>query len=329
MEPTSALSAALNDFLGVELEDVCRQTTADWRERLGGLDQPGDEPKDTSETDRKLPYVIYAGGDDLFLVGAWDVLPPLAQAIRAAFDRLTDGRLTMSAGISLARDKYPLYRAAEDAGYEVSQINLMAKPEALNTLADRIQKVKPDVIGISVRNIDDQNSLQPRFLLEPVKEIVSTCRQNTGAKIVLGGAGYSIFPQQALAYLGADMGIQGEGEQSFVALLNRLDNEEGLLNIPGLFHAERGIAKAPVVSMDIDQNLFPPVFCAHPPAGGLYKDIASARHSFNGVFQQVDKHLYQISPVPRKRRQLRIGCKMQFNLRRFQYRLFQQLGQVI
>jgi hypothetical protein len=80
-------------------------------------------------------------------------------------------------------------RAAEDAGHEVSQVNLMAEPEALKTLAERIQQVQPDIIGISVRNIDDQNSLQPRFLLEPVISIIATCRQNSEAKIVLGGAG--------------------------------------------------------------------------------------------------------------------------------------------
>jgi len=148
-------------------------------------------------------------------------------------------------------------RAAEDAGHEVSQINLMAEPEALKTLEERIQKVQPDIIGISVRNIDDQASLKPRFLLEPVKAIVFTCRQNSEAKIVLGGAGYSIFPRHALTYLDADMGIQGEGEQSFVTLLDRLKNDDDLSNIPGLYHAERGIANLPATFKQIDQNLFP------------------------------------------------------------------------
>ncbi len=148
-------------------------------------------------------------------------------------------------------------RAAEDAGYEVSQINLMAEPEALKTLTERIQKVQPDIIGISVRNIDDQVSLQPRFLLDPVKAIVSTCRQSSEAKIVLGGAGYSIFPGHALTYLAADMGIQGEGEQSFVTLLDRLNNDADLSNIPGLYHADRGIANPPATFKKIDQIFFP------------------------------------------------------------------------
>ncbi len=148
-------------------------------------------------------------------------------------------------------------RAAEDAGHEVSQINLMTEPEALKTLAERIQTVQPDIIGISVRNIDDQFSLQPRFLLDPVKAIVSTCRQNSEAKIVLGGAGYSIFPRHALTYLAADMGVQGEGEQSFAMLLDKLKNNEDLSNIPGLYHADRGIANPPATFKKIDQNPFP------------------------------------------------------------------------
>jgi len=148
-------------------------------------------------------------------------------------------------------------RAAEEAGHHVSQINLMAKPEALKTLAECIQKVQPDIIGISVRNIDDQVSFQPRLLLDPVKAIVSTCRQNSEAQIVLGGAGYSIFPRHTLTYLAADMGIQGEGEQSFVTLLDKLNNDDDLSDIPGLYHVDRGIANPPTAVKKIDQTLFP------------------------------------------------------------------------
>ena len=148
-------------------------------------------------------------------------------------------------------------RALEDAGHEVSQINLMAEREALEKLAESIQKIQPDIIGVSVRNIDDQVSLQPRFLLEPVKDIVSTCRQNSEGKIVLGGAGYSIFPKHALSYLDADMGIQGEGEQSFAMLLDRIENNANLSNIPGLYYADRSIANLPVTIKKIDQNPFP------------------------------------------------------------------------
>ncbi|BBO78521.1 B12-binding domain-containing radical SAM protein [Desulfosarcina widdelii] len=148
-------------------------------------------------------------------------------------------------------------RAAEDAGHEVSQINLMADPEALTSLAARIRMIRPDIIGISVRNIDDQVSLHPRFLLEAVKQVVAACRQNSKARIVLGGAGYSMFPEHVLAYLGADMGIQGEGEHAFVTLLDKIEKGRDLSAIPGLHHAAQGITNLPDINTELDRFLFP------------------------------------------------------------------------
>ncbi len=41
-----------------------------------------------------------------------------------------------------------------------------------------------------------------KFLLEPVRDVVAACRAASPAKIVVGGAGYSIFPEAALALPG-------------------------------------------------------------------------------------------------------------------------------
>lgn len=60
-------------------------------------------------------YLIYGGGDDLFIVGEWDLLPRLAKNIRDAFKNYTDSRLSISAGIVLVPVKFPFYRAAEMA----------------------------------------------------------------------------------------------------------------------------------------------------------------------------------------------------------------------
>ena len=148
-------------------------------------------------------------------------------------------------------------KAAEDAGHEVSQINLMAKSDALNVLIGSIREADPDVIGISVRNIDDQVSSGNRFLLEPVKAIVETCRSHTDAKIILGGAGYSIFPLYALEYLDVDMGIHGEGERSFVQLLDALQKNQKLSTIDGIYDHTQGIKNPQKVEMHIDNLLLP------------------------------------------------------------------------
>ncbi len=60
-------------------------------------------------------YVTYAGGDDLFIVGAWDTLPKVAQKIHDAFCRFVGGNenLTISAGVTIVPPKFPVYQAAE------------------------------------------------------------------------------------------------------------------------------------------------------------------------------------------------------------------------
>jgi len=148
-------------------------------------------------------------------------------------------------------------RAAKDAGHDVHQINLLAKQNAVYELAESIQNFKPGVIGLSVRNIDDQASAGARFLLEPVKVMVDACRSNASAPIVLGGAGYSIFPQYALEYLDADMGIQGEGERSFVMLLASLEHGGDLWRIPGLYHRRLGIQNPNTAVRDINTLKLP------------------------------------------------------------------------
>ena len=91
-----------------------------------------------------------------------------------------------------------------------------------------------------------------RFLLKPVKNLVSLCRARTNAPIVLGGAGYSMFPDAALAYLGADLGICGEGEVIFPALLERLQQGQDPSGLPGVHVAGRGCQAGRQFAPDLD-----------------------------------------------------------------------------
>jgi radical SAM superfamily enzyme YgiQ (UPF0313 family) len=125
--------------------------------------------------------------------------------------------------------------AVQGAGHEVQILNLMMQTDTQQALKEAIVGFNPEIIGISVRNIDDQMMENPKFLLEDVKDVVRSCRKFSGATIVLGGAGYSIFPQASLDFLEADIGIQGEGESAFLKLLERLGENKDLSEIPGLF----------------------------------------------------------------------------------------------
>jgi CRISPR-associated protein Csm1 len=76
-------------------------------------------------------YIIYAGGDDLFIVGAWHHLPDLAEVIRNEFKAFTGDHpvLSLSGGITLEGAKFPLYRAAERAGEAEGRAKRYTRPK--------------------------------------------------------------------------------------------------------------------------------------------------------------------------------------------------------
>ncbi len=131
--------------------------------------------------------------------------------------------------------------ATRNAGHDVRLLDLMAEKDSNLAITDAIESFRPEVIGVSVRNIDDQNMDPPVFLLDKVKIIINYCRTHSSVPIILGGAGYSIFPESALEYLEADMGIQGEGEVAFPALLYRMQRGIDLRGTPGLYLRGRGL----------------------------------------------------------------------------------------
>ncbi len=160
--------------------------------------------------------------------------------------------------------------ALEAAGHAVGFLDLMAVDDWQPVLQAALSRRPPDVIGISIRNIDDQFSAGPRFLLEKAREVVAFCRTNAHAPIVLGGAGYSIFPESVLNYTGAHMGIQGEGEEAFGMLLDRLESGAPLGDVPGLYIRGRGLQAPRTYVRDLDRfplpqpDLFDPRFARDP-----------------------------------------------------------------
>lgn len=141
--------------------------------------------------------------------------------------------------------------ATQRKGHAVKVLDLMFQDDAPLIIREAIESFRPEVIGISVRNIDDQSMHETKFLLEDVKGVIDCCRRWSKAPIVLGGAGYSIFPQAVLAYLQADMGIQGEGEAAFPMLLERLEKGGDISGVPGL-HRAGGDAAPRIFIRDLD-----------------------------------------------------------------------------
>lgn len=102
-------------------------------------------------------------------------------------------------------------------------------------LAAAVEGFAPDCVGLGVRNVDDlvmEGGVS--FVREVRDRFALPLRRLTGAPLVLGGSGFTIFPRELLAELGADYGVVGEAEASFPALLDALEAGRDPLSVPGV-----------------------------------------------------------------------------------------------
>jgi CRISPR-associated protein Csm1 len=98
-------------------------------------------------------YIIYSGGDDMFALGPWSVLPDFAKKIYDDFAEFTKHpALTLSGGIYLSPSKkFPVYQAAASAGESLE----LAKNEGRNNLTYFQQTIPWDNFK-QVKEVKDQ-----------------------------------------------------------------------------------------------------------------------------------------------------------------------------
>lgn len=110
----------------------------------------------------------------------------------------------------------------------------------IESLKQRVRSYSPDYIGISFRNIDGANSLDRTSFIPGYKEIVEAVRESSEAPVIIGGAGFSVYPEIMYKILSPDYGIVGEGEESLRLLLEAIENNGTLNGIEGLISKETG-----------------------------------------------------------------------------------------
>ncbi|MCF8026444.1 MAG: radical SAM protein, partial [Desulfobacteraceae bacterium] len=99
--------------------------------------------------------------------------------------------------------------------------------------ATRVREIAPDVIGISIRNIDNTEVKAPKSYIDQYQTLICRIREVTSAPIVLGGSGFTLFPGRLIEELQADYGVIGEGER-FMDFLDALENRFEVCGLPGV-----------------------------------------------------------------------------------------------
>ena len=91
------------------------------------------------------------------------------------------------------------------------------------------------LVGLSLRNFDDStNSFDENIFMSKYKEVMSIVRTHTTTPVVIGGSGFSVFPELMFNELNPDYGIQGEGEESLRQLVLAIDEGRDPYHIEGL-----------------------------------------------------------------------------------------------
>jgi radical SAM superfamily enzyme YgiQ (UPF0313 family) len=136
-------------------------------------------------------------------------------------------------------EPYPVYplgldyvagAIAADHQVQIADLNSLGNEGSLGKI---IRDFSPDVIGISLRNIDNTDTTAPRGFIGQYREIVTGIRHHSKALIILGGSGFTLFPAEIMAALRADFGIVGEGEH-LARLLNAIASGEDVTPISGV-----------------------------------------------------------------------------------------------
>jgi radical SAM superfamily enzyme YgiQ (UPF0313 family) len=113
---------------------------------------------------------------------------------------------------------------------QVVDLNTAEDPSVLTAV---LQDMSPDIVGIAIRNIDTTDALDGKEFTGEYRELVALIRSCSAALIVLGGSGFTIFPEALMALLEADFGIVGEGER-LADLLDAIADSRDPAGLPGV-----------------------------------------------------------------------------------------------
>ncbi len=102
-------------------------------------------------------------------------------------------------------------------GHEVTQFDPLpyGRDSFMDAAEQCFREFNPDIIAVSIRNIDVADSQDTRaYAFQGSMSVIGTWRRLFSGPIILGGPGFSMNPEAVLEKSGADYGVAGEGEDA-------------------------------------------------------------------------------------------------------------------
>jgi radical SAM superfamily enzyme YgiQ (UPF0313 family) len=134
----------------------------------------------------------------------------------------------------------------EQKGHVSTIVDLTFSEEIFRDIDEAIGSFTPDIVGVTVRNIDAVLYHTNEFFLDEIKDIITHIRSRYGLKVIIGGAGISVNPEATREYLTADRAIVGPAENVIHEVINTMESSIHLGRVvQGTFSTETPCSRRP------------------------------------------------------------------------------------
>src|SRR5690348_143088 len=125
--------------------------------------------------------------------------------------------------------------ALEHAGHEVRVLDLCFARDPHRAARESATAFAPDVIGLSVRNIDNSDLVALEHYTPAAAALLDTLRASAPeAQVIAGGAAFGVAPEALSDELGVEHAVAGDGERATPALIAELAAGRTPGPIPGV-----------------------------------------------------------------------------------------------
>src|SRR3982750_2299342 len=198
--------------------------------------------------------------------------------------RRVDGARVLLVSTNRERQPYPVVpnglacvaSALDAAGHKVRFLDLCFSRAPLSAAREAARSFKPDIVGVSVRNIDNSDAIALRHYTPEARDILHALRQAApSAKVIAGGAAFGVAPEALFRDLGVDYAVAGDGERASVALVDGIASGEAVEALPGVVREKNGRVTFTAPGEDADLDSL--------PSPRLHRWIDLARYQRHGA----------------------------------------------